>query len=203
MISPRYLPVVALCLALAAIPTVIHGYVGWTSVDGRRVSTLPQTLAGMQGIQTRRTAGYVEEAYGTTEFIERDYGSSLTLFVARSFDAKGLYHHPENGVAHGDGYDRVVVIRSPERPDIPRFVLQNHRDRYSTYALLYAEDTFIDNPVRFQLEHALRLLVRPRQALTLFFVRAKSAQPQIVAAADALLFSAIDAFVRQSVSGGS
>lgn len=199
MIAARHLPVLVGLLALACVPTVLHSYMGTTVGDGRSVAAVPTRLNGLEGRPSARSQDWVLDAYGTTDFIERQYGPALTLFVARSYDAKRLYHHPENGIAHGDGYERAILVRTPERPEVPIFVLESARDRLSVYALLYG-DEFVADPIRFQLRTALRLLVRPRGLMTLFFVRGRTGgdTPRAgTAPAEALLLAAIDSFVAQ------
>ena len=199
MICARYLPGVAALLALACIPTVLHSYMGPRLEDGHSVNALPLRLNGMEGRSSERSPGWVRELYGTSDFVERKYGAALTLFVARSPDPKGLYHHPEHGVAHGDGYERAFVVRRPEHPEVPIFVLESPRGDRSVYALLY-EGEFIEHPIRFQLRNAVALLVRPRSLMTLFFVRGKAVggSPTAVASSgEALLLAAIDSFLAQ------
>jgi hypothetical protein len=198
MIASRHLSTLAALLACACVPTVVHSYFRASVDDARKVANLPLQLAGLEARAGRHSVEWVRDTYGTTDFIEREYGPNLTLFVARSYDAKGLYHHPENGVSHGDSYDRAVVVRASGRPDIPVFLLDNHRDRRSVYALLYDRE-FVEHPIRFQLQNAFTLLVRPRATMTLFFVREKnSATPsQAGSAGEALLLAAIDSFMLQ------
>ncbi len=198
MISTRRLATVAIALALALVPTILHSYLGMTATDGRSVREVPAHLEGLQGRDTRRSTGWVSESYGTTNFIERQYGPALTLFMARSYDPKGLYHHPENGVAHGDNYERVVMLRRPDRPEVPIFTLSSHTGGYSAYALLY-ENTFVEHPMRFQLGNAFTLLTQPRGLMTLFFVRGKvdATSPAARSTVEGLLLAAIDSFLAQ------
>jgi hypothetical protein len=199
MIAGRHLALLSSLLGLACVPTVLHSYVGVTVNDGRSVEAVPRRLSGLDSRPAGRPAAYVMNAYGTTDFIERHYGSSLTLFVARGYDSKRLYHHPELGIAHGDPYERVVVRRSSTRPHIPLFVLESASDKASVYALLH-EDQFIEDPIRFQLRNALTLLFRPKSPMTLFFVRSRTASAPLTPntpTAEALLLAAIDSFVAQ------
>ncbi len=199
MIATRHLPALGALLALACVPTIIHSYVGTTIADGRSAAALPLRLNGLEGQPSGRSAKYVQGAYAATDFVERQYGRDLTLFVARSSDAKHLYHHPEHGVARGDGYERAVVVRSAKRPEIPMFVLRGSQQRLSVYALLY-EGEFVENPIRFQLHNALTSLIRPRSLMTLFFVRGReeAGLPSAGASgAEALLLAAIDSFLAQ------
>lgn len=199
MIAARHLPALAGLLALACVPTVLHSYMVTPVGDGRSVAALPLQLNGLEGRPSGRSPAWVLDAYGTSDFIERQYGPALTLFVARSYDAKSLYHHPELGVAHGESYERAVVVRRSQRPEIPLFVLQGAGDRLSVYALIYSGE-FIEHPIRFQLRNAFALLVRPRALMTLFFVRAKPGHASPAATtsqAEALLLAAVDSFVAQ------
>ncbi|MEO6212065.1 MAG: hypothetical protein ABIP65_00430 [Vicinamibacterales bacterium] len=198
MIAARHLPAVAALLALACVPTVLHSYTSMTLEDGRSAAAMPLRLNGIDGRPGGHSVTWVQSTYGTTDFVERQYGPALTLFVGRSFDAKRLYHHPEHGIAHGDGYEGAIVVRRPERPDLPIFVLDNARDRRSVYALLYAGE-FVEHPIRFQLQNAFALLVRPRELMTLFFVRGMTGResPTAIASADALLLAAVDSFIAQ------
>ena len=200
MICTRHLPALSVLLALACVPTVVHSYLDPPAGDGRSAADVPIRLNGLQGLRSSRSTQWVTDTYGTSDFIERQYGPDLTLFVARSYDAKRLYHHPENGVAHGDGYTRPLVIRTEGRPDVPIFMLKGSR-RLSVYALLYGGE-FVDSPIKFQLRNALTLLVRPRALMTLFFVRERTggeSRSADVDRAEALLLAAIDGFRTRSV----
>jgi hypothetical protein len=204
VIATRYLPALGALLALACIPTIIHSYAGTTVMDGRSAASLPLRLNGAEGRPSGRSVTSVQGIYAATDFVERQYGRDLTLFVARSYDFKRLYHHPEHAVARGDGYEGAVVERPEKRPEIPIFVLKGTQQRVSVYALLY-EDEFVENPIRFQLHNALTSLIRPRSPMTLFFVRGKAETdpPDSDASrAEALLLAAIDSFLAQPLVPG-
>ena len=198
MIATRHLPALIMLLALACVPTVVHTYMGRTVSDARELNRISLPLGELGGQPGRHSKAWVVEQYGTSDFVERQYGSAITLFVARSYDPKRLYHHPELGVAHGDAYGRAEVVRTPERPDVPVFRLQAEDGKESAYALLYG-DAFLANPLQFQLRNALELLVRPRAPMTLFFVRQTSTSPGRRAPED-LLLAAIDSFLAQRPS---
>ncbi len=79
------------------------------------------------------------------------------------------------------------VLRGRERPGLAVFALQ-YRDR------------FVGNPYVFQVRSSLELLVRPRPAMTLFFVHDRHAEPDVPvseAAATQLLVAAIESFSEQ------
>ena len=200
MIATRHLPALAALLAVAVVPTVLHSYLGPTLDDGRKTTAVSWRLNDLEGRASGRSASWVLDAYGATDFIERHYGRDLTLFVARAFDAKRLYHHPEHGVARGDGYERTSIVHFPSRPEVPIFELTGPQDRLSVYALLY-EGEFVSDPIRFQLRNALTSLVRRRAAMTLFFVRGGTggqARSTDASPAHALLLAAIDSFRAQA-----
>ena len=98
-------------LALALVPTIVHSYVGFRAFDGKRSRDVASQLAGLQGVDTGRRAAWVIDNFGTDDFIERRYGADVTLFVARSYDPKRLYHHPELGVAYGRRFDSTSVVQ--------------------------------------------------------------------------------------------
>jgi hypothetical protein len=199
MIATRHLPALAALLAVAGIPTVLHSYLGPTLDDGRRTAAVSWRLNGVEGRTSGRSDSWVLDTYGATDFIERHYGRDLTLFVARSFDPKRLYHHPEHGIARGDGYEHASIVQVPSRPGVPIFELTGPQDRLSVYALLY-EGEFVSDPIRFQLRNALTSLVRRREAMTLFFVRSRiggETRSTVESPAHALLLAAIDSFRAQ------
>jgi hypothetical protein len=199
MIASRYLPALAVLLAIASVPTVLHSYVGLTVADGRSTAAIPMRLNGLDARPTDRPLGWLPDAMGTTDFIERRYGRDLRLLVVRSYDAKRLYHHPELAVAHDDYYERTEIGRFAERPEVPIFTVRGSDNRVSAYTLLYNRE-FVDRPVSFQLRNAIALLVRPRQLMTLFFVRGSpgsSTHPPGESPAEQLLLAAVDSFLAQ------
>jgi hypothetical protein len=198
MISSRHAPAVALLLAAALIPTVVHTYVAATVDDGRRTDAIALRLAGMDGLPTGRGTAWAREALQLEDAIERQYGTDLTLFAARSFDAKRLYHHPELVVSYGTAYDSVTSLRSLVRPDVPVHLLTS-RTRFAAYVLLY-DTRFVDDPVQFQFRNAVSQAFQPRRAMTLIFVHGNISDLRGSAGDSppiALLLAAVDGFVRQ------
>jgi hypothetical protein len=188
MISTRYAPAVSLLLALAIIPTVRNSYVDAHAGDGRATSSIPMLLAGQPGTATPRGTAWTRTTLGADDAIERRYGS-ITLFAARSYDAKQLYHHPELAVAYGRSFSASGIRPAASRPDLPIHWLTGD-DVWAMYALAY-EDLWVSDPVRFELRRALTGLIRPREPMTIFFVHGRGAPP---AEAEAILLAAIDGF---------
>jgi hypothetical protein len=172
MISQRFLVPVCILLALACVPTVIHSYVGASQDDGLRTAAIPAKLGSFGSNPTKRHTNWGREIYDSDDWIERTYGNAsvadVRLFVARGYDPKKLYHHPELAVLHGIDFTRAraATIRIGDQ-DAPVFVLDGTNGRgVAAYALLY-DDRYVANPLRFQLETALKLLLSEPRAMTL------------------------------------
>ena len=92
------------------------------------------------------------------------------LFIARSFDLKRLYHHPEIGLLRGSDFDRKEIIKIASMPGIPIHFLREHSGTgVAAYALLF-DGEFVDNPIAMQLKTSLEMLFSASKPLTLFFV---------------------------------
>ena len=206
MISSRYAAPVAALLAIARVPTVIDSYRGARIDDGWRAAAIPDTLDGMSSTPTARRATWVDNNFDTADWIERTYkvgGVETTLFVARSYDPKRLYHHPELALLRGTQTTPAGVVRSAGRADVPIHVIRTERGGRSgvaVYALHYG-DGYIDNPVLFQLRTSVELLVSRRLPMTLFMSHALSGATGSVddTPAARLLLSALREFERRPV----
>ena len=174
MISSRFLVPVSLLLALALVPTVLHYYVAITSDDGLTVQAINISLESGRVGSTARRAKWVEDTFASTDWLENTYadadGGKVLLFVARSYDLKRLYHHPEIGIVRGVDLERERVIKIASMPDIPiHFLRERSGAGVAAYVLLY-DGEFIDNPITMQLKTSLEMMFRARKPLTLFFV---------------------------------
>jgi hypothetical protein len=203
MLSTRFARPVLVLLALAAVPTVIHSYMDSAVPDGRSASAIPMRLAGEMGAATKRRASWGEERLASTDWTERRYGirPEVKLAVARSFDAKKLYHHPELAIDYGPTYGAATVTRLPQRPDVPVYVLkgtQSNANRLALYTL-HHESGYVENPILFQLKTSFRSLFSRRQALTLFFAAQDLRSGETIEQSEAarLLLAAMDAFEKQ------
>jgi hypothetical protein len=208
MISPRYAAPVAAILALALVPTVIHSYRGARLDDGLRAASVADTLDGMTSSPTARKAGWVRNNFATDDWIERTYsvhGTDVSLFVARSYDPKRLYHHPELALLRGTQTTPGQVVWTEARPDIPLHVLATARDGrqgVGVYALMY-DGRFIDNPLLFQVRTSVELLVSGRRPMTLFMSSALEGRAADIenAPATRVLLAAIHDFERLGSTG--
>lgn len=207
--SVRYGVPVALVLFLALLPTAIHSYVGIRINDGLTTTAIPETLGGFFGTKTARNANWGERRFDSTDWIERTYNvknQNVRLVVARSFDLKKLYHHPELAASYGTDLRSTGVIRAANGPALVHSLESAAGPRQVVlYALMY-DGAFIDNPMWFQVRTAGKLLVGGRRQMTLFFVHQSDVppgQPQAETAAAVLLNAAIDAFTSQQPAPAS
>jgi hypothetical protein len=200
VISTRYLAPVCALLALACVPTVIHSYIGATESDGLTAAAVDTTLAGRAFSRSGRYAAWGREVYNAHDWIERIHrsqsGGSVRLFVARSYDLKKLYHHPELAVLHGTDLRPGGIARLRiGTDDLPVHLLDGPKGRgVAAYALLY-DDRFVENPVQFQLRTSLALLVSRRKAMTIFL-----AYDDSTAASDPFEQSAVAQVLSQAIA---
>lgn len=175
MISSRYALPVILLLALALIPTVIHSYFKLLIDDGRSVENIPLSFSDFLSkpnnqLNDRRVNGI----FGSKDWIDRTYvnssGVRIRLFVARSFDYKRLYHHPELGLSSGTDLRSEGVLMLHRKPEMPIHLFQNNDGRGQAGYVLLHEGDFIKEPLLYQISNALKQLVSARKAMTLFYV---------------------------------
>ena len=207
MSSNRLTLVFAVCLALALVPTVLHSYVGLKSIDGYDAAAAAPQLPGLASAPTDRRAAWVLDRFASEDWIERRYqatdGRALLLFVARSYDLKRLYHHPELAIAYGTDLRAAGTSRFPATKNVPVHVLRDQggqNNGLAMYALHY-DDGFVDDPYLLQARVAWQLLFTPRRAMTIFFVYDSSFSPDTRlenAPALALLHASIDNFLSQA-----
>ena len=175
-ISGRYLGALVAVLLVALVPTVRHGYVSTVAAaPSVTAASMPASFDGAPGAIRLRPAAWIADTYGAESWAERTYDVSgrgqVRIFVARGYDLKKLYHHPELGILHG-----VTVVSAGTAP------LEGHPDRLvhvlraeragqtsALYGLVY-RGAWIADPYRLQLSSALSSLWDARHPLTLIFV---------------------------------
>lgn len=173
MISARFGIIVSIMLTVALIPTIMHNYIGVKVEDGLRVSAISVTLAGLSSYPTNRRAAWVKDTFDSHDWIERRYvgtnGEIILLFVARSYDLKRLYHHPEIGILRGVDLKEGWIKRLPGMPEVPVHVLVSRTGKgLAAYVLLY-DGRFVEDPIILQILTSLELLFSPKKQMTLFF----------------------------------
>jgi hypothetical protein len=186
-VSTRYAAATALLLGLALLPTTLHNYIGLRVDDGKSIdAAAPPVVAGMPGSPTGRDAEWGRRAIAAHQFVERSYqpvgAPPVILSVARSYDAKQLYHHPELVVAYGMNLTDHEVVRLESLPEVPIHLLTGTEGGQS-YSVMYAlayDGAFVADPVRFQLGLSGKLLFSGRKAMTLIFTRSNGRLPRPV-----------------------
>jgi len=212
-LSTRYAAATAVLLALALVPTAIHGYFNYRVDDGLRAAGVSGTLEGLMSRPGPRSAAWMEKRFETADWIDRYFGPGerLRLFVIRTYDPKTVYHHPELALSYGEAkFHPVEVVSLPQLPDVPVFVLRglDSQPDLAMYALHY-DGAFVRHPILFQAGLSGRLLFQGRRPMTLLYVHdrapARGAPPSAQAAAT-LLASAVQSFLAQPAAreaGGS
>lgn len=199
MISLRYVPAVAVLATLALVPTVLHTYVGLADNDGRTSQQVARRLDNIDGIDTARDPAWVRQYFHTSDFIERRYGGGVTLFVARGFDAKALYHHPELGLAYARTFNSSAVTEIAGHSGTVTLHVLRGPDDLACYALLYG-DGFVSSPARFEAARAVGMLFGPRREMTLFFAHGPAASNIGDSPVTRTVFAAIDSFTAPASS---
>jgi len=207
MISKRYAPIVAVLLALTFFPVFVHTYAGLKEEDGRTSRGISPILTGLQSEATSRSPQSMKKNFDSLDWIERRYlqksGQALRLFVARSYDHKRLFHHPEIALVRGVDLEDLGITRIPGASEISFRLLRasnaSSRDLV-VYSLLH-DQRFVEDPFRFLVQTAWSALFQRRKAMTLFFVYDPEAPETSLAEAPAvrLLMEAIRDFRAQSV----
>ncbi len=173
MISYRYKVPVLLMLIVALIPTIIHNYLGATITDGKDLSKIPTKFADFISKPSKKLPIWGKEVFNTDEWVERIYRNrkfkTVRLFIARSYDHKRLYHHPELALSYGVSMSNKEMLNLTEHPGINIYFLANDDyTKQAAYVLLY-DKQFIDKPILHQLSESFRLLLNPRKPITLFY----------------------------------
>ena len=206
MISTRYSLTVIVLTGMALVPTLVHTYAGITSSDGRVTNAIPLSLTDLDAEPTLRSSTWVKSTFDSVDWIERHYEEGdtapLLLFVARSHDAKRLYHHPELALIHGTAVRAHGITRVASAPTIPVHVLKspNNTGRDLAIYSFFYDEHFIDDPFVYQLQNSWKLMFSSQKPMTLFFVHDPVASPHIPleeARATRLLLAAIRSFLSQ------
>lgn len=179
MIASRYSIPVALLLVIALIPTVIHTYIGAEQKDNLSTANISAQFDGYRSKPSDRRPGFGNDVFDSFDWTEKNYtaanGAMVTLFVARSFDIKKLYHHPEIAIIRGTDIEARGIERLKNFNDIPLHVLSAREGKgMAAYALIY-DGEFIENPITFQMTTAITQLFSARKPMTLFFAYEPSA----------------------------
>lgn len=181
MTSSRYAPAIVLLLFLALIPTVIHSYLGLKTNDGILAENISPQLGSFRSETAKRNKSWGEDVFGSQSWIERIYNKpgypAVRLFVARSFDHKRLYHHPELALSYGKSLQEKGIVLLQGEKEIPVRLLQESTGReFVAYALVYGEG-FVSSPISHQIRDSIHMLIGAKSPMTLFYVSSKQTNP--------------------------
>jgi hypothetical protein len=202
VISARYARTLLVLLAMALVPTIIHSYAGVTVTDGRSTAAIPERLAGHRATPGTRNSGWGQRHFDSNDWFSRRYISDagqVTLTAVHGYDLKALYHHPELAVAYDTPFADYAVRYLPGHPSVPVHVLTDGNGAIGLYVLVYG-DTYVADPMSFQVRTAAALLFSGRRPMTLLFAQQTMARRGVDAGnsdAATVLFAALDAFTRQ------
>jgi len=173
MISTRYSTAVALLLLLALIPTIIHTYINNSDNDGKSVKNISTMLGAFTSTPSKRNAQWGKSVFNSEDWFERIYQNKkqekVRLFIARSFDLKALYHHPELALSYAQNLSKKNISALPNQPEIPVHILKNDNNSIIVAYVLMHNDTFIKDPIKYQLSESFRLLISQKKPMTLFY----------------------------------
>ena len=182
MISARYAWPTTLVLLVAFVPTVIHVYPEPEPLPSGAIDrVLPENLGGFRYVtKGERSAAWVKEAFAADDFVSRSYSSpsgivdGLRIFVARSYDAKKLFHFPEIALSRGRSSTLVRLIEiETDAGILPARLIEFqaggdvHR---AAYALLYGDRPML-HPIPFLFDLVPELFVGRREPTTLIYVQ--------------------------------
>ncbi len=182
MISARYAWPTTLVLLVAFVPTVIHVYPEPEPLPSGAIDrVLPENLSGFRYVtKGERSAAWVKETFAADDFVSRSYSSpsgivdGLRIFVARSYDAKKLFHFPEIALSRGRSSADVRLIEIETDAGIlpARLIEFQAGDAVHrvAYALLYGERPML-HPIPFLIARVPELYVGRREPTTLIYVQ--------------------------------
>jgi len=183
-LSLRYVGPLSACLLLALIPVVVHSYIGVQVDDCRNPSALLPQLVAAYGPIAKRDA-WVHATFQSAQWQEGSFsqnGLQFDFSIIRSYDAKRLYHRPENSLVE----HAFVEQRGIEWVETDAGPLPIHRAYYGdtnpaiavAYLLVYRSAP-IASPYWPQLRAAPVELVTGSRPMTLFLVQARGSPARL------------------------
>ena len=206
MISSRLAVPVILILTIALVPTIIHKYIHLLIDDGMSAKRINITLGDYQSVPTKRSKRWVKEVFESDDWIERTYNDSLgfkaRLFVARSYNHKRLYHHPELALSYGQNLQKAgIKFIQIYQHKIPVHTFRHTSGRGMISYAFYYDGEFIKEPILHQIFDSINLLIRGKKHFTLFYISDTNQQFTdnfSDSATATLLTNAIQSFISQN-----
>ncbi|MGA2369360.1 MAG: hypothetical protein ACLP3R_19525 [Candidatus Korobacteraceae bacterium] len=178
-LSLRYLYPLSACLLLALIPVVMHSYLQVEIDDCKVAGVLVPESAQVSHSDPKRDV-WIRERFQSFQWGEGRFfrdGLRFDFTIIRSYDAKRLYHRPENSLV-----EHAFVVKSRDIEWVPADsgALPIHRAYYedmdpailAAYVLVYRSSP-IASPYWPQLRAAPVELLSGRRPMTLFFIQAR------------------------------
>ena len=175
-LSLRYSYALSACLALTLVPVLVHSYLDFRVDDCRNVRLLIPEAPPTSSAEKRNA--WMQQTFQSSQWNEgyfvRD-GVRFDFTIIRSYDAKALYHRPENYFAER----AFVKRREVEWVSTSLGKLPIHRTYYGdsdpgtlvAYLLIY-HSAPIANPYWAQFRAAQVELFNGRSPMTLVLIRA-------------------------------
>jgi len=177
-LSLRYLYPLSACLLLALIPVVVYSYLNVRIDDCKAARVfVPQSMPASDS--SRKRDAWMRKQFEASQWHEGSFvkdGQRFDFSILRSYDAKRLYHRPENYFV-----DRAFVReRGIEWVATDSGAVPIHRVYYDdpsaavllAYLLVYRSSP-VANPYWAQLRAAPVELFSGRTPMTLFLIQAR------------------------------
>ena len=175
-LSLRYVYGISACLLLALIPVVVHAYLHLEVDDCRRTPLLlPQITRASTSAEKREA--WMRDVFQSSLWNEGNFvkdGFRFDFSIIRSYDAKRLYHRPENYFADRAFVERRTVEWIPDDSgEIPiHRTYYGHTDSVTVLAyLLVYRSSAVASPYWAQLRAAPLELFSGRYPMTLFLIQ--------------------------------
>jgi len=184
-LSLRYVRPLSVCLLLALIPVVVHSYIRVQVDDCGNPSALLPQFDPAYGPSSKRDA-WMRDRFQSSQWQEGSFsqdGLRLDFSIVRSYDAKRLYHRPENSLVEEQA---VVERRVIEWVQDGSGSLPIHRAYYGdtdpaiavAYLLVYRSAP-VASPYWPQLRAAPAEVVTGSRPMTLFLVQARGSPARL------------------------
>lgn len=178
-LSLRYLYPLSACLLVALVPVVVHSYLQLEindCQDARAFIPAPPLTSDA----AKRRDSWMRERFQSSQWHEESFvkdGLRFDVSIIRSYDAKRLYHFPENSLVE---HTLFVEGRRVDWAPGDSSPLPIHRAYYNNtnpavmvaYLLVYRSSP-VASPYWAQLRAAPVELFSGRDPMTLFFIKAR------------------------------
>jgi hypothetical protein len=177
-LSVKYVRPLSVCFLVALIPVVVHSYFHLEIDDCKTPWTLVSGSAPVTDVGGKRDA-FMRDRFQSSQWQEGSFsqdGLRFDFSIIRSYDAKRLYHRPENSLVE---HTAIADKRDIEWARTDSDSLPIHRADYGdtdpailvSYLLVYHSSP-IASPYSAQLRAAPVELISGRRPMTLFLIQA-------------------------------